>query len=177
MEDDQFHNFVQLARSYLSNPGLFMDSTAAEGRARGYLMVDLPRDGGDDFLSRLIDESVEDKSSWDALSLIAQELMRESEPLPHKLAKWAVDVLADQCAKRGDEKRPRPGSGGDARAGRDWNIYFLIDRLRTKWNINPTRNETSDPVSGCDIVAKASSLPYGTIARVWNERSHQMCKA
>ena len=106
MEDDQFHSFVQLARSYLSNPGLFMDSTAAEGRARGYLMVDLPRDGGDDFLSRLIDESVEDKSSWDALSLIAQELMRESEPLPDKLAKWAVDVLADQRAKRGDEKRP-----------------------------------------------------------------------
>ena len=53
-------------------PALFMDSTAAEGRARGYLMVDLPRDGGDDFLSRLIDESVEDKSSWDALSLIAK---------------------------------------------------------------------------------------------------------
>ena len=177
MDDDQFDSFVQFARSYLSNPGLYLDSTAAQGRARGYLLVDQPRDGGEDFLARLIEESRNDKSSWDALNLIAQEMIRTGEALPEKLAEWTADVLADQSAKRRHKSRPRPGQGGHATAGRDWNIYFLIDRLHTKWNVKPTRNDASPPVSACDIVAAATELPYGTVARAWDRCSHQMRKA
>ncbi len=180
MDEDQLDKFVQFARSYLSNPGRFVDITAAEGRARAYLMAHQPSDSGDDLLVRFIKESHNDKSSWDALNKIAQELIRKGDPLPLKLAEWTADVLADQSTKRGHKKRARPGKGGHATAGRDWNTYFLIDLLHKNWNITPTRNEVSDAESACDIVAKATGIPYGTVARIWstcsNYDSHQMRK-
>ena len=177
MDDQQFNEFVDYAQSYLSSPGLYLDSTAAEGRARGYLERDRPRGEGDQFLARLLGESWDDKSSWDALNLISQHLIRESEPLPAGLAEWTSDVVADQLAARGQKRRPRPRKGDHVTAGRDWNVYFLIDRLTKKWNLMPTRNDASEPESACDIVAKAAVLPYGTVTRIWNVCSHKMRKA
>lgn len=108
-------------------------------------------------------------------------LITKGDLLPLKLAEWTADVLADQSAKRGHKKRPRPRKGGHATARRNWNIYFLIDLLHKNWNITPTRNEaTDDVISACEIVAKATDTPYGTVARVWstcsNYGSHQMRK-
>ena len=178
MDDDQFEQFVQFASSYFSSPGLFLNSTAAEGRARGYLLRDRPRgEKGDSLLTRFIAESQFDKSSWDALDLIAQELIRKGEPLPAALGKWTADVLADLVAERGQKRRPRPGKGHHATAGRDWNAYFLIDRLIKIWNLKPTRNEISEPCSACDVVADALDLPYKTVTRIWTTCSHQMHKA
>ena len=180
MNEEQVDKLVKYARSYLSNPNLLLKSTAAQGRAHAYLIAHQPRDGGEDFLVRLIEESYYDKSSWDALSMIAQVSIRNGKRLPKKLDEWTADVLENQSVKRGEKKRPRPGKGGRATAGRDWNIYFLIDDLCTKYNITPTRNDASDPVSACDIVAKATDIPYGTVARIWhtcsNYGSHQIRK-
>ena len=144
MDDDQFDGFVCFARSYLSDPNLTLDSTAAEGRARGYLFRDRPRGDPDGFLARLIRESKYDKSSWDALNLIAQKLIREGGLLePTELAEWTADVLADQSAKRRHTTRPRPSKGGHATAGRDWNIYFLLGRLHTNWDLKTDSECTS----------------------------------
>ena len=190
MDDDQFDGFVCFARSYLSDPNLTLDSTAAEGRARGYLFRDRPRGDPDGFLARLIRESKYDKSSWDALNLIAQKLIREGGLLePTELAEWTADVLADQSAKRGHTTRPRPSKGGHATAGRDWNIYFLLGRLHTNWDLKPTRNVLQgrgynkedlpmscvEGGSGCDVVGVAAGIPkYKTVEGIWIRCSHQM---
>ena len=176
MDEDQFDAFVQYACMHLSRNEPYLSLTAAQGRARGYFEVDRPR-GDQDFLGRLLGESPRDKSSWDAVNMIAQDLIRDGETLPPKLAEWTVDVLADQLAKRGQERRPRPSKGGRATAGRDWHICYLIDRMNEKWNLTPTRNDISTTDSACDVLAVATDLPYGTIARIWNSRSHLLHKA
>ena len=226
---DQFDKFVHFARVYLSNPDRYVDITAAEAWARGYLLRDQLRrdpegllarqiekaplyqlygdpDGSlarqideslrdqlrgdpDELLARQIDESRNDKSAWDALNLIAQELIGKSGPLPAKLAEWTVDVLADQSAKRGHKKRPRPGKGGHSTAGRDWNCYFLIRRLEEVWSLRPTRNMVrsrgyskedlpkpcAEGGSGCDIVGVAAGIPkYKTVEGIWTRCSQEM---
>ncbi|MCY4658603.1 MAG: hypothetical protein OXF93_02140 [Acidobacteria bacterium] len=177
MDDEQFDGFVRRARMDLSSPLLYLDSTAAEGRARAYLEVYRPRGDSGDYLARLIAESESDKSSWDALAMIAQALIRKGEALPAALTGWAIDVLADQMAKRGEERRPRPSTGSDAYAGRDWNYYHYIRRLEERWNLKPTRNEASESCCGCEVVAAATGRPYKTVERIWLRRSREMRKA
>ena len=177
MDEDQFAYFVRFARKYFSSQELYLKSTAAQGRALAYLEVHHPRGDREEYLDRLIRESASDKSSWDALNFIAQDLLLDGKRLPAELAKWTVDVLADGTAKRGEERRPRPAKGSDDNAGRDWNYYFYICRLRDRWNLTPTRNETSDARSGCDVVAAAKGEHYKTIAGIWTRRSDEMRKA
>ena len=178
MDDDQFDSFVEFARSYLSHPGLYLDSTAAEGKARAYLLLHRPRDGGDEFLATLIQDSKKNKSAWDALDLVAQDLLHRGDLLPGELAQWTRDVLTDQLAPRGQKRRrPRPSKGSHDTAGRDWNCYFLIDLLIKRWNLRPTCNEISESCSACDVVAVATGISLKTVQRIWTRCSHLMHKA
>ena len=177
MDKDLFESCVRIAKASLSDPRRFLGSTAAQGLARAYLMPHGPRDGGEGFLAKLIEDSREKKSAWDALNLIAQDLLREGEPLPRDLAAWICDVLADQLAPRGQKRRPRPSRGSHRTAGRDWNFYFLVEELIKSGNLQATRNEVSQPWSACDAVAIATGKPYKTVARIWSRCSHQMRKA
>ena len=80
----------------------------------------LPRNGGQEFmLPNLIPKSKESKMAWDALNLIAQELLRREKSLPPELAEWVADVLADQWTKRGQKRRPRPAKGASRMAHPD----------------------------------------------------------
>ena len=176
MDKDLFESCVRIAKARLNTPtGLHLTSTAAEGRARGYLTRHLPQKDRQQHLTRLIDESPYDKSSWDALDLIAQKLIRTGKRFPRELADWTSDVLADQMAKRGEKRRPRPAKGSHKKAGRDWNYYWLVEELAKSANVDPTRNDETKPKrSPCDAVAVASGVPYKTVARIWSDCSHQM---
>lgn len=176
MDKDQFDAFVRFAKERLDTPGLYMTSTAAEGRARGYLMPNRPQGERAKFLTRLVDESSYDKSSWDALNLIGQKLIRTGKRLPCELADWTSDVLADQLAERQQQRRPRPAKGSHIKAGRDWNYYHLIQLLCDRWDLQATRNEMSPPRSACDVIATAADEPYKTVERIWSRCSHQMRK-
>ena len=55
-------------------------------------------------LAQLIWCSREIRAAWDGVSLIAQQLLRDGEPLPGEPASWMADVLA--------RKRSRPTARG-----------------------------------------------------------------
>ena len=86
-------------------------------------------------------------------------------------------ILIDARLSSRSPRYTRPGKGGQAKSGRDWKVYYLIDQLSRGENLTPTRNEASEPFSACDVVAKAADLPYKTVERIWTTRSQKLRKA
>ena len=111
----------------------------------------------------LIERSKDSKLEWDAVSLIAQETLRAGEQLPQDLADWVADVLA------GD--RPRPTTGPQTTSYRNFLFCLAIRHLQHEFGLTPTRNETSDTDSGCDVVAEAAGVRYKTVESAWSRRS------
>ena len=132
----------------------------------------LPSNSGQEFiLSNLISESKETKVAWDALDLIAQDLLREGKPLPPALAEWVADVLADQLVKKKEQRWPRPDKGAHRVAHRNGRLCILISELRYLFDFNATRRYDDPPESACDVVAAAMDMPYKTVEKIWNGRS------
>lgn len=113
-------------------------------------------------LRELIERSSEAKLYWDAVSLMAQEALRSGLPLPRDLSVWTADVLA------GD--RPRPSKGAQTTRARDVLMYLAVNDLRNGFGLSATRNPTSPPWSGCDVVAEAWGFDYKTVERAWAKR-------
>ena len=164
---------VAFAQRFLKGQRDYRES-AAEQRRRAY--KNLPARGRGDFLRDLLSDSNQTKKSWDAVNLIAQDLLRAGELLPPELAEWTSDVLADQFAKRDQKRRRRPTKGDDVMGGRDWTICNLVDLLVKWYGLNPTGNEATDSElpSACDVVAAAmdsESPKVKTVERIWTMRS------
>ena len=118
---------------------------------------------------------------WDGLSLLAQWLLRQGDPLPSPLANWLADVLAGRALRKGKGQRP-------SATARHIVIIDAIEWAIRAFNRNPTRsNATVYPEccakqgSGCDVVGIAlgehmpewGSLPprYKTIESLWLRRN------
>lgn len=91
------------------------------------------------------------------------------EPLHHFLIEIARGVLK--------EPKQRGRKSGD-QLGRDTIVVFVISELRDK-GIHPTRNEYSQSVSGCDVVAEAfqhlgENIGYDNVRRIWIDRVKEL---
>ena len=127
------------------------------------------------FPSYLLDDSRKIKGAWDGLNLIAQNLLREGQPLPPELAEWVADVLADQLvAKKGQKRRPRPGRGLRRWFNRDLLLCLLVSQLICLFDLNATRNAGDPLLTACDVAAAAQGLSYKTVEKIWNNREPGM---
>ena len=86
------------------------------------------------FLHELIADSKKTKLSWDAVSLIAQEHIREKSTLPPKLRDWVIGVLA------GKKETKRPTKGAQSKSERDRQVCIAIASLVKQFGLSPTRN-------------------------------------
>lgn len=140
--------------------------------ARGYRMAAVASRPG--VLARLIQRSADEPVAWDAVNLIARDLLRDGEPLPSELAAWVADEL--------EKKHKRPGRIGrnpDENVVRDIYIIQAVEVLVEK-GLNPTRSHAiSDQCcakgdSACDAVGVAfraafGMMSYRAIQRVWTK--------
>ncbi len=144
--------------------------TGGELGASLYFTEAYPQSVRDGLLQTLIEASPRQKDSWDAVTLIARELIKQGKTLPPALSEWTVDVLADQLSRRGDKRRPRPARGGHPKGGRDLIVRLEVASLCEKSGLTPTRNKASEPRSACDAVAIALGESYDVIEAIWRKR-------
>ena len=144
--------------------------TGGELGASLYFTEAYPQSVRDGLVQTLIEASSRQKDSWDAVILIAGELIKRGEPLPPALSRWTTNILADQLSKRGEKKRPRPARGGHAKGGRDLIVRMEVANLCERFGLTPTRNKASEPRSACDAVAIALGENYDVIEAIWRNR-------
>ena len=121
MDDARFKSAVQLASDTRKEVEAAME-TSPEALAGGYRKA--PAERRPVLLAQLIWCSREIRAAWDGVSLIAQQLLRDGEPLPGELASWMADVLA--------RKRSRPTARGkdpDANFARNRAIVDAVQWL------------------------------------------------
>ena len=158
------------AKDYSKCPGSLLWYPPAETEAVKYRS--LPRNGEREFmLPNLIPKSKETRMAWDALNLIAQDLLRGGKSLPPELAEWVADVLADQLVKGGQKRRPRPAKGAHRTKNRDDTLRVTICHLIRLFDLNATRNDGDPPLSACDVVAAVMNMSYKRVEGIWNKRS------
>ena len=122
-------------------------------------------------LSVRLQLSKENQREWDAVSLIAQQLLRNREPLPDALADWLADVLKE------DRQRPKQRGRPRENMARNRAIVEAIKMLRAKGFEPFTRNpEPAGEVasekggSACDEVGVAFGLDkYKEVENRWTK--------
>lgn len=144
--------------------------TGGELGASLYFTEAYPQSVRDDLLQTLMAAAARQKDSWDAVVLIARELIKQGKALPPALSEWTTDVLADQLSRRGEKKRPRPARGGHAKGGRDLIVRMEVANLCEKFGLTPTRNKATEPRSACDAVAIVLGENYDVIEAIWRKR-------
>ena len=157
MNDPTFEEMVELVREHYIDD----DPTSPEESLKDFY----PSTVGElraNLLAGLIERSEDSKLEWDAVALIAQQALRSGEHFPQALADWVADVLA--------RDRPRPTTGAQATAYRDFRWRLAIRHLQNAFGLAPTRNATSDADCGCDVVAEAADARYKTVEAVWSGR-------
>ena len=161
----------QYAKNNLESQNLLW-SPLSETHALQYLTT--PDFGREFMIPDLLSKSKETKWAWDALSRIAQYLLRGGHPFPPELVEWTADVLADQSVKKGEKRRPRPTKGASRMANRDIRLQIVIGHLRCLFDFNATRRDDDPPESACDVVAAVMGMPYKTVEKIWNKRDANM---
>ena len=121
-------------------------------------------------IAELLELSSKDRASWDAVSLVAQQLLRAGDPLPPALVTWVVDVIEDASNPKAPKRRPRPGGRPEK-----WMLNQAIrgavrDLLRLRLGFKATRSDATESKSVCDVVASAFDLEYKTVENVWTAR-------
>lgn len=117
--------------------------------------------------------ALDQRLSYDALTRAAAELLIRGEALPPPLAEFAARALRAPDARPAVPTRFSRGWPG-ATDERDVMIYDLVNRL-CRAGFAPSRNETSPPVSACDVVARAGALSgkcpsaYSTIWKIYSD--------
>ena len=88
--------------------------------------------------------------SFDSLKRHCAHLIRAEKPMPEKLKHWIADVL------EGIEPTVNPPRGGVA-TGLENNMLIprLVENVAVFFQLDRTRNDSSDPVSACDAVQQA----------------------
>ena len=150
-------------------------ATPAEGFAHFYKIR--PEETREAYLRDMIWCSEEIKAAWDAVNLIAQDLLGEGKPLPPELAEWTRAVLDDVLAGRKSRPTTR-GRDPDANHVRDRAIVDAVQWLLTLEDFKATRRRFKggkwlpaqacvEGGSACDAVGVAAGLSYSNVERIW----------
>ena len=120
-------------------------------------------------LSLWIANSAKSRPYWDAVSLIAQQHLRNGEPLPDVLRQWLADVLADP---RNGPKRPPGRYAPGEKQVRNGTLVEVIQMLVGKGlTATRTRAKGEEACAGggsaCDAVGVAFELRYDAVRTVW----------
>ena len=179
MREETFEAAVEIARDIIRDTEeALAEFGASTPEQLARLCRDQPAETQERDLHRLIWCSEEIVASWDTVSRIAQDLLREEGSLPPELAEWTADVLDDVLAGR----RPRPTKRGrdpDANLARDRAIVDAVQWLNQnglKATRNAIRNKDRLPTtacfeggSACDAVGVAAYMGYKNVERIWTK--------
>ena len=127
----------------------------------------------DSMLPGLLEDARTDGAKWDALALIAADLLRARDPLPPALADWLAD------GQTGTRRRPTGPGGPDPAQTQNRNsaAVFAVASLREKgyWPITRAKSKpgmilparqlgrAGAALSVCDAVAEAFGVSYSTM--------------
>ena len=94
--------------------------------------------------------AADDFHSFDSLRRHCAHLIRAEKQMPEELKHWIANVL------EGVEPTLNPPRGGVA-TGLENNMLIprLVEKVAVFFQLDRTRNDTSDPVSACDVVQQA----------------------
>ena len=166
MDEKRFQEAVESVRNVLRQERELWGETPAEGLARLYKRS--APESRADFLREQLWCSNEIMASWDAVKLIAEDLLRDGEPLLPELAEWVANVLAD-----GEKSRPtQRGQDPDAKFNRNRSVMVAVRNLVSQ-GMTATRNKAGvnhacfEGGSACDAVGLAVNLSYKTVESVW----------
>jgi hypothetical protein len=99
--------------------------------------------------SRLVEEARQHPATFDVLSECAARFCTQGNALPPILGAWVADVL------RGRNERPRQhGRHRGALYLRDAWLVHAVVFVAEFAGLNPTRNEATQGISACDLVAE-----------------------
>ena len=102
-----------------------------------------------------LEKSTTDFEAYEGLQRYCAQLIRKESPLPEDLKIWLAAHLEEI-------NTPPRRSRGAPLTGRKYNMHLprLVHRICIRFDLKPTRNEASEPVSGCDAVSAAiNSIP------------------
>jgi len=164
-------------RQYLGTAAAGFNSTIAD-------MLVVPYPPTSEQIALYLREGESNILAWEACWQIVERYLNNGKPLPKPLAKF---VLTE-----GRNSRSKPAQRGRSRHTNLPRNLLLVEAIQLaitaylkqardsgpiqpKTKLNPTRNESSNPISACDIVAECLReinihLQYDVIAKVWNNR-------
>ena len=99
-----------------------------------------------------LDKADKNFDSFDALKGYCSNLILTGKPIPQPLKEWLAAYL------NGIFVPPKRKRGG-LKTGADIDMYLpqLIHRVAKDYDLHPTRNAASPPISACDAVSEAIS--------------------
>lgn len=109
----------------------------------------------EEWLEQLIVDSFELKSSYNDLLAIAVRALREERELPGSLRKWIADHLEGKFRK--------PTYDGAKKYDRNVRLMLMVEEVCERTGLTPTRNDGSEPFSGCDAVGDVVCLSYKAV--------------
>ena len=166
MTHEEIINYVkEMDRTNQSVHGDWTDNAAA------FVSAYWERDAGArlEFLENWIANSEEYKAAWVALTAVASDLKRSGLSLPDSLAWWLAEVVGG--------KRRRPSKKTMGTYLRDYGLARMVLHLSQLFVVKPTRNDATETLSACDLVADALGYDYKTIVKaymqhkgsIWNQ--------
>jgi len=146
--DDNFLKAVEYAKNELKG---FYDRggsfSALNQKGRSEILEVFSEDF--DWRSSLKNAAV-DYNSFDSLKRHCAHLIRAERQMPEELKHWIADVL------EGIEPTLNPPRGRVA-TGLENNMLIprLVEKVAVFFQLDRTRNDSSDPISACDVVQQA----------------------
>lgn len=140
------------------------------------------------WLTDLIESSATYPHRWDAVSLLAQQLRRDGEPIPRELKDWVADATKPKSEKkwsRPTKKGPDPMNDFLRNVLIVCSVKTLVDRhgfsaVRTRDAL--TRTDLLDDEkrwrgcvegdSACDVVGDVFDLGYSRIKQLWDNSAN-----
>ena len=136
------------------------------------------------YLAWLIESSAEDPHSWDIVSLIAQQLQRNREPIPKDLKDW----VADATKPKSERKCSRPTKKGPDPWKYTVRNTLILCSVKTLTDCHGfSAKRTSEALirtdlledderwkgcvegdSACDVVSVVFDLRYSRIKQLWD---------
>lgn len=122
----------------------------------------------DDSCKQLIEGARSDKISFSAAKEVIFEIVENDQPLPSNLKSFLKEILINDF-------KPSLRRGASGRPGifKQHRIGMAVFKLYNEGYHPISRNDTSEPISACDIVAEALTnlgerTSYDTVRKAWN---------
>lgn len=123
------------------------------------------------YTNLLLSPHEDDKwAQWHYWCALSAKIIELGHPLPPPLAEHVARYLREEI------KKPSPKGAGKLNS-RNMAYAFCVAAIVHRYDLNPTRNEASDTLSACDIVANAANsltnqskfVTYDTVQKCWQK--------